>query len=1033
MPPILRQSGFCSALALGLCLAAASALGQSSNLTHRYTFNGTANDSVGTANGTLRGGAVITNDALLLNGASGTYLSLPAGLVTGYTAITIEAWVTDNGSSPWARIFDFGNNTTTNMFLSLPSGYSSLRGAYTTNGSGSEQRLEWSGNRPPAWQEAQIAWTTDGATHTGVLYVDGLAVATNSSMTLTPASLGRTTNNWVGRSQYSNDPYFKGSINELRIYSAALSASAIRQDYLDMLPPSVPVTAQACVEGDAVLITFNCVPPRWYVVQCSDSLNPPAWQDLFAVPKQATEQSMTCVHVGGAMNTQMFYRVVQFDYLTNRPPVVTAGVDRDVIVGGNTYLSGSVQDDGNVYATPITTWSMLSGLGTAMFSNANALTTTASFSDPGPFILQLVAFDGQYPATNTLNVTVASPLPATHPLPVYVAPYAINSRLWTYRLNKTLTNWIPHLYAKLNDTNLAEGGIGNFIQAGNKLAGRSYSAHVGPYPFEDAYTLNTVESMCYALMYDAQGDSGVLSAQAAFQTNLSYWIPIILGAQESDGYLHTWTTLRGGARWSDNTLHEGYVAGYFLEAGLAHYLMSGCTDATLYNAAKKMADCWYTNLYVPRKLWFDGHENMEQALVHLGRFVNEFEGAGTGQKYIDLAKYLMDMRGTPAANAALHDGGSYDQSHLPSIQQYEAAGHAVRAVYLYSGIADVAIETGNVDYQSAALSLFDNFVNKKYYVQGGAGSGETSEGFGNNYSLRNNAYNETCAGCGTLFFFQKMNLGYQDAKYADLMENVLYNEVLGSLDDQANNIFYPNPLNSSATRYSWTSCPCCYGNTPRVLFQMPTWIYARSADTIYVNLFVGSTVSIPDISGTTVQMVQTTEYPWTNTVSIVVNPSTPTNFTLNLRVPNRTMSALYTPTPAISGLTSLQLNGSPLSPTLTNGYATITRTWTAGDRVDLELPLAVQRIKASSKIAADVGLVALQYGPLIYNVESVDQNISTNVLNPGTTLSTAWTNNLLGGLMLITGNWTNGAPLTAIPNYARLNRGGSTAVWLKDQ
>ena len=171
----------------------------------------------------------------------------------------------------------------------------------------------------------------------------------------------------------------------------------------------------------------------------------------------------------------------------------------------------------------------------------------------------------------------------------------------------------------------------------------------------------------------------------------------------------------------------------------------------------------------------------------------------------------------------------------------------------------MAIETGNVDYQSAALSLFDNFVNKKYYVQGGAGSGETSEGFGNNYSLPNSAYCETCAGCGTLFFFQKMNLGYQEAKYADLMENVLYNEVLGSLDDQASNIFYPNPLNSSAARQPWTGVPCCYGNAARTLFQMPTWIYARSADTIYVNQFIGSTVTISNISGGTVQMVQTTE------------------------------------------------------------------------------------------------------------------------------------------------------------------------------
>ena len=578
---------------------------------------------------------------------------------------------------------------------------------------------------------------------------------------------------------------------------------------------------------------------------------------------------------------------------------MNAGVDRDVIVGGNTYLSGSVQDDGAVFTNPVVTWSTLSGPGTVTFGNSNALNTTASFSAPGAFVLQLAANDGQYTATGTVNVAVAPAPPATHLLPVYVTPYSITSPLWRYRLNRTLTNWIPHLYAQLNNTNLAQGNINSFIQASNKLAGKAYTVPSAD-PWADAYTLNTVEAMCYALMYDAQGDPAVIAAQNAFRTNLNYWIPIILGAQESDGYLHTYTTLRGLTRWSNNSLHEGYVGGYFIEAALAHYLMTGRSDPTMYNAAKKLADCWCNNIGPGKKTWYDGHENMEQALVHLGRFMNEYEGAGTGQKYITLAKFLMDCA------AAI--GGTYDQSQAPVIQQYEAVGHAVRAVYLYSGMEDVAMETGDVDYQSAALSLWDNLVNKKYYVTGGVGSGETPEGFGDNYSLPNNSYCETCAGCGTLFFFHKLNLAYQDAKYADLMENVLYNEILGSLDDAATSIFYPNPLTGGA-RATWTGVPCCYGNAARTLFQLPTWIYARSSDAIYVNLFIGSTVTVSGVSGTTVQMVQTTDYPWTNHVSIVVNPAVATNFTLNIRAPDRTWSQLYTPTPAVSGFTSIQLNG----------------------------------------------------------------------------------------------------------------------------
>ena len=246
--------------------------------------------------------------------------------------------------------------------------------------------------------------------------------------------------------------------------------------------------------------------------------------------------------------------------------------------------------------------------------------------------------------------------------------------------------------------------------------------------------------------------------------------------------------------------HEGYVGGYFIEAGLAHYLMCERTNAIFYNAAKKLADCWCANLGPGKKIWYDGHENMEQALVHLGRFVNEFEGPTNGQKYIDLAKWLIDCRGTPAANTAEGDGADYDQSQAPVNRQYEIVGHGVRAVYLCSGVADVALETGNLDYQSAAMSLWDNFVNKKYYVTGGAGSGATSEGFGVNYVLPNNSYCETCAGCGTLFFFHKLNMAYQDAKFADQMENVLYNEILGAVDDQANNIAYPNPLSGRRPR-----------------------------------------------------------------------------------------------------------------------------------------------------------------------------------------------------------------------------------------
>jgi DUF1680 family protein len=274
-------------------------------------------------------------------------------------------------------------------------------------------------------------------------------------------------------------------------------------------------------------------------------------------------------------------------------------------------------------------------------------------------------------------------------------------------------------------------------------------------------------------------------------------------------------------------------------------------------------------------------------------------------------------------------------------------------------------------------------------------------------------------------------MAYKDSRFADDMENVLYNEILGAVDDQATNIFYPNPL-SGGTRQPWTGVPCCYGNFARTVLELPTWTYLRSSNSIYLNLFIGSTMNISNVAGTTVQLVQNTQYPWTNTDRITVNPATPATFTLCIREPRRGISSLYTYTPSINGLTSIMLNGSAATFTLTNGYAAITRTWTAGDYVDITMPMAVQRVKASSLVAADQGLVALQYGPLIYNIESADQTTGL-VLDPSATLTPQYTN-ILGGFQKITGTWNDGVtPFIAIPNYSRLNRGGSSAVWFRDQ
>jgi DUF1680 family protein len=413
---------------------------------------------------------------------------------------------------------------------------------------------------------------------------------------------------------------------------------------------------------------------------------------------------------------------------------------------------------------------------------------------------------------------------------------------------------------------------------------------------------------------------------------------------------------------------------------------------------------------------------MEQALVRFGRFVNDMEGNGRGDAYVKLAKFLLDSR---------QGGDEYDQSHVPVQQQYEAVGHAVRAVYNYSGMADVAAETGDLDYQSAVMSLWDNLVNKKYYVTGGVGSGETSEGFGPNYSLGNQAYCESCSSCGLIFFQYKLNLAYHDAKYADLYEETLYNALLGSTDLEGTVFNYTNPL-IDGQRTAWHGCPCCVGNIPRTLLMIPTWTYLKGRDELYVNLFIGSTINVEKVAGTDVEMVQKTDYPWNGKVSITVNPKEPKRFSLFVRVPSRQTSELYTNTPRVDGLVSLAVNGKRMSPKVDRGYAVITRRWAAGDTVELEVPLQVQRIKADDRIQADRGRVALRCGPLIYSVERADQPDLNQVLSPSP-LAVQWRGDLLQGVSVIQGTWADGSSLLAIPYFARQNRLSQTDRALRPQ
>lgn len=700
-------------------------------------------------------------------------------------------------------------------------------------------------------------------------------------------------------------------------------------------------------------------------------------------------------------------------------PLVNAGVDRDVIINGKTYLDASVKS-----VTPVAkvAWKKVSGPGTVKFSDGSSLKAEASFSAVGDYVLALEATEGAQTKQSTLKVKVHMPPPANRLDVVYTKKYKINNKLWNDRAKALIVNWIPYCIAQNERTDLTtgQGGLDNFIEAAKALKGQPFQRHKG-YVFSNAWVHQTVESICIALMVDPQGDKEIIAAQAKMKEALERWIPIILAAQESDGYLHTAFTLRDTTKWKDRwdprnrSDHEGYVAGYFIESAINHYTLTNGKDKRLYDAAKKLADCWVKNIGTGpgQKVWYDGHQEMEQALVRFGRFVNDMEGNKRGDSYVKLAKFLLDSR---------KDGSEYDQSHVPVQQQYEAVGHAVRATYNYSAMADVAAETGDVDYQSAVMSLWNNLINKKYYFTGGIGSGETSEGFGPNYSLRNNAYCESCSSAGLIFFQYKMNLAYHDAKYADLYEETMYNALLGSIDLDGRNFYYTNRLSEAQPRDPWHSCPCCVGNIPRTLLMMPTWTYVTGPKALYVNMFVGSTINVEKIAGTDVEMEQKTNYPWEGLVNITVNPKQAKEFTIYVRVPNRTTSELYTPDKEVKGFKFLKVNGQPVAIKMDKGYAVIKRVWKKGDQISFEMPMEVQKFNADKRIQANIGRMALRYGPLVYNVETADGQDINKAVDITKPFKTEWQENFLRGMMIIKGIWEDGTPLIAIPNYARTNR-----------
>ncbi len=626
--------------------------------------------------------------------------------------------------------------------------------------------------------------------------------------------------------------------------------------------------------------------------------------------------------------------------------------------------------------------------------------------------------------------------------PIQPVPFTqvhITDNFWQPRLEINRTVTIPHAFQKCEET----GRLDNFALAG----GLKHGEHQGNYPFDDTDVYKTIEGASYCL---------AVQPDAKLAAYLDSVISLIAAAQEDDGYLYTARTNKserlkkwfGENRWEKiRGSHELYNAGHLYEAAVAHFQATG--KRNLLAVALKNADLVEQSFGLRKLQLPPGHQVIEMGLAKLYRITGE-------QKYLELAKFFLDVRGKPINGRELW--GEYNQDHLPIVEQTEAVGHAVRAAYMYSGIADVAALTGDVLYQQAIDRLWQNVVGKKLYLIGGIGATGSGEAFGKNYELPNmSAYNETCAAIGNVYWNHRLFLLHGEAKYYDVLERTLYNGLISGISLDGKLFFYPNPLASAGqhARSHWFGCACCPGNVTRFMASVPGYVYAHTDNEIYVNLFMTNEGAIK-LKRQTVRLRQETNYPWDGRVKISLHPELQEKkFALLVRVPGWAVnqpvpSDLYRFIDKTLDQPTMSVNNKAVTLQLKNGYAFIKRTWQEGDVVELLLPMPIRRIVASDSVAADLGRVALQRGPIIYCAEHPD-NKDGHVLNlllpDETKLSSEFRTDLLHGVQIIKGKvWAykmgeaenslekSEQDFVAIPYCAWAHRGkGEMAVWLARQ
>ena len=543
--------------------------------------------------------------------------------------------------------------------------------------------------------------------------------------------------------------------------------------------------------------------------------------------------------------------------------------------------------------------------------------------------------------------------------PVPFNKVQITDDFWAGRIETNKRVTIPIAFGHCEST----GRIANFKIAGGLMEGKFQSES----PFDDSDVSKIIEGAAYALSSDRDP-----RLEAYVDTVISY----MQAAQEDDGYLYTYRTIMGDGshdwignrRWEKTHIlsHELYNLGHMFEAGVAYYQATG--KRTLLDVCLKAADLLCKDFGWDALQSFPGHQEVEIGLVKLYRLTGE-------KKYLDLAKFFLDARGR--CNLP---GDVYNQSHKPVVEQDEAVGHSVRALYMYTAMADVAALTGDMSYVEASKRLWDDVAGTKLYITGGVGAAGGHEGFGGKYELPNqSAYCETCAAIANVFWNERLFLMEGDAKYVDVLERALYNNVLSGVSLSGDRFFYPNPLESvyGARRSEWFGCACCPSNICRFIPSVPGYIYAVKDDALYVNLYIANSATLK-VGKHEVEVEQRGNMPWEGNMEITLNPARKSRFTVKIRIPGWARNEatpggeLYWFKDAPRHEAEVRVNGEPVPMQLEKGYLSIDRKWAKGDRIEVLLPLDVRRVECSPKVTANVGKVALQRGPIVYCSEGVD-------------------------------------------------------------